>query len=65
MGIVPPLEKQPDFPRDVLGHAMTTFYAGRAEAHARKVPLPIGYYDFTSMYPTVDMQHAALGLSDM
>ncbi len=61
MGIIPPLEKQPDFPRDVLGHAMTTFYAGRAEAHVRKVPVPIGYFDFTSMYPTVDIN---MGLWD-
>ncbi len=56
MGIEKPLAKQPDYDRSILGHAMTTFYGARAECHARKVPLlPVAYYDFTSMYPTVDI----------
>jgi hypothetical protein len=55
MNVIPPLTKQPDFPRNILGHAMTTFYAGRSEAHIRKVAIPISYLDFTSMYPTVDI----------
>ena len=56
MGIRSPLEKMPNFSPEVLGHSMTTFFAGRAEAHIRRVPdIPVGYYDFTSMYPTVNV----------
>jgi hypothetical protein len=62
MGIVPILERQPDFPRDVLGYAMTSFYGGRAECHIRRVPLPVTVVDFTSMYPTVD---TLMGLWDI
>jgi hypothetical protein len=59
MGIVPILERQPDFPRDVLGYSMASFYGGRAECHIRRVALPVTVVDFTSMYPTVD---ALMGL---
>src|SRR5262249_4312297 len=61
MGIQPILERQPAFPRDVLGYAMTAFYGGRAECHIRHVPVPIVYCDFLSMYPTVN---ALMGLWD-
>lgn len=54
MGVPKPLEKQPDFPNDILGYSMTTFYGGRAEAHIRKVPVPVEHVDVTSMYPTVN-----------
>jgi hypothetical protein len=54
MGITPILTRQPDYPREILGHAMTTFYGGRAECHIRKAIVPVAYLDFTSMYPTVD-----------
>jgi hypothetical protein len=60
-GIPPILQRQPDFPRDVLGYAMTAFYGGRAECHIRHVPVPIVYCDFLSMYPTVN---ALMGLWD-
>jgi hypothetical protein len=53
MGIRPVLERQPDFPRDVLGHAMAAYYGGRAECRNRGVPVPVVYLDFLSMYPTV------------
>jgi hypothetical protein len=56
MGIRPVLERQPDFPRDVLGHWMTGYLGGRAQAHIRRVPapgVPVQYLDFLSMYPTV------------
>ncbi|MDQ6834490.1 MAG: DNA polymerase, partial [Chloroflexota bacterium] len=55
MGIVPPLARQPDFPRDVLGHAMAAYYGGRAECRIRHVPVPVVYCDFLSMYPTVNV----------
>lgn len=54
MGIVPPLARQEDFRRDVLGYAMTAYYGGRAECRVRRVPLPVAYVDFLSMYPTVN-----------
>ena len=59
MGIRPRLECQPDFPRDVLGHAMTAYYGGRAECRIRRVSVPVVYLDFLSMYPTVN---ALMGL---
>jgi len=53
MGIRPPLERQADFPKERLGQAMTAYLGGRAEVRIRRVPLPVRYVDFTSMYPTV------------
>ncbi len=53
MGIRPILERQPDFPKDVLGYAMTAYFGGRAECRARRVPVPVVPLDFQSMYPTV------------
>jgi hypothetical protein len=53
MGIRSPLERQPDFPKRVLGHAMSAYYGGRAECRIRRVPVPVVYVDFLSMYPTV------------
>lgn len=54
MGIDPILERQPDFPKRYLGHAQSAFYGGRTSAHIRKVPVPVVYTDFLSMYPTVN-----------
>lgn len=54
MGIQPILRRQPDFPRKYLGFAQSAFYGGRTSAHIRKVPVPIVYTDFLSMYPTVN-----------
>ncbi len=51
--------KQPDFPRDVLGWAMSAYYGGRAECRIRRVSVPVVYLDFLSMYPTVN---ALMGL---
>jgi hypothetical protein len=53
MGIRPILERQPDFPKEVLGYAMAAYYGGRAECRIRGVPVPVVYLDFLSMYPTV------------
>jgi len=52
MGIVPPLERWPDFPPAVLGYAMTAYYGGRAECRIRRTPVPVVYVDFLSMYAT-------------
>ena len=54
MGIVPVLERQPDFPKEYLGYAQTAFYGGRTSAHIRKQAVPVVYTDFLSMYPTVN-----------
>jgi len=54
MGIAPILERQPDFPKAHLGYAQTAFFGGRTSAHIRKVPVPVVYTDFLSMYPTVN-----------
>jgi hypothetical protein len=59
MGIRPVLERQPDFPREVLGWTMSAYFGGRAECRIRKVPVSVVYLDFLSMYPTVN---ALMGL---
>jgi hypothetical protein len=54
MGIVPVLERQPSFPKKYLGYAQSAFFGGRTSTHIRKVPIPVVYSDFVSMYPTVN-----------
>jgi hypothetical protein len=51
--VVPPLDRQPDFPAGVIGEAMAAYYGGRSECRIRRTPVPITYLDFASMYPTV------------
>jgi len=57
LGIPPILERQGEFSGgylgNYLGYAMVAYYGGRAEARIRKVPVPVVYLDFLSMYPTV------------
>ena len=54
MGIEPVLSRQPNFPKKILGFAQSAFYGGRTSAHIRKVPVPVVFTDFLSMYPTVN-----------
>jgi hypothetical protein len=54
MGVLPILERQPDFPKQYLGYAASAFFGGRTSAHIRKVAVPVVYVDFLSMYPTVN-----------
>lgn len=54
MGIEPILKRQPNFPKKYLGYAQSAFFGGRTSAHIRKVPVPVVYTDFHSMYPTVN-----------
>jgi hypothetical protein len=54
MGIKPILQRQRNFPKAFLGHAQSAFCGGRTSAHVRKVPVPVVYTDFLSMYPTVN-----------
>ncbi len=53
MGLRPFLEKNPDFPKDVLGWIMATYYGGRSEVRIRKIPVEVNLIDFLSMYPTM------------
>lgn len=52
LGVTPPIERS-GVPVDRLGQAMAAYYGGRAECRIRRVPLPVRYVDFASMYPTV------------
>lgn len=54
MGIKLILQRQRNFPKAYLGHAQSPFFGGRTSAHVRKVPVPVVYTDFLSMYPTVN-----------
>lgn len=53
MGIRPFMEKNPGFSKDVLGHVMSSFYAGRSEVHIRNFPIQTCHVDVHSMYPSV------------
>ena len=53
MGIAPILERH-TFEKRYLGYAQSAFFGGRTSAHIRKVPVPVVYTDFLSMYPTVN-----------
>jgi hypothetical protein len=46
-------QMQPDFPPEIIGHIMSTYYGGRSEVHIRREPVQVLYCDFLSMYPTV------------
>ena len=39
----------------ILGAAMVSYFGGRSEIRARKLPVPVIYCDFLSMYPTVNV----------
>jgi len=53
MGILPWCEMQPDFPTELLGFIMSSYYGGRSEVHLRRVVRQIVHLDFLSMYATV------------
>jgi hypothetical protein len=61
MGIRARSELQHDFSRELLGKAMSAYYGGRTECGIRRVPVPVVYCDFLSMYTTVN---ALMGLWD-
>ncbi len=54
MGILPVLQRQPDFPKKYLGFAQSAFFGGRTSAHIRRTAVPVVYTDYLSMYPTVN-----------
>jgi hypothetical protein len=53
MNIRPWREMQPDFPDELTGILMSTYYGGRSEVHSRRTVTQVLYCDFLSMYPTV------------
>jgi hypothetical protein len=53
MGIKPWRACQPDFPPEIIGALMSSYFGGRAEVHRRREIVPALYCDFASMYPTV------------
>lgn len=57
--VKPFLANQPDFPREVFGKIMCSYYGGRAEVRIRRQPTQVLYSDFKSKYPTVS---ALMGL---
>src|SRR4029077_15975650 len=53
MGVLPPGMKDPADP-ELMGMAMSAYFGGRSEVRIRRVPVPVTYVDFLSMYPTVN-----------
>lgn len=53
MGVKPWRDLQPEFPSELLGIIMSTYYGGRSEVHIRREITRVLYCDFLSMYPTV------------
>jgi hypothetical protein len=52
MGILPWRKVQTDFPDELTGIIMSTYYGGRSEMHWRRAIKEVLYCDFLSMYPT-------------
>jgi hypothetical protein len=53
MNIRPWRRVQPEFPNEILGAIMSSYFGGRAEIHRRREVVRTIYCDFASMYPTV------------
>lgn len=53
MGVRSWRKMQPDFPPEIIGNIMSTYYGGRSEVHIRREAVQVLYCDFLSMYPTV------------
>lgn len=52
LNLLPLRESQPDFPNELFGKIISTYYGGRSEIHYRREITRIAYCDFLSMYPT-------------
>ena len=53
LGIRPFLQNNSEFPKEILGFLMSSYYGGRTEVRIRKKPIRGSYLDFTSMYPSM------------
>ena len=54
MNVRPWIEAQADFPPELIGQILSTYYGGRSEVHIRREVRRSFYCDFLSMYPTVN-----------
>jgi hypothetical protein len=54
LGILPFLDKNPDFSNVILGYVMATYFGGRTEMIWRREIVEVFYLDFMSMYPTIN-----------
>lgn len=52
MNIRPWRECQPDFPPELIGIILSSYFGGRSEVHHRRIISEVAYCDFRSMYPT-------------
>jgi hypothetical protein len=53
MGIRPWRQVQPDFPPELTGQILITYFGGRAQVRSRKQVVEVAHCDFKSMYSTV------------
>lgn len=53
MNVLSFLKKNPQFPKRILGYAMSSFYAGRTECHIRNTIIKTCHVDLHSQYPSV------------
>ena len=53
IGILPFLDKNSEFSKDLLGKIMSAYSGGRSENRIRKTPVKTTYIDFTNMYATI------------
>jgi len=56
LGIKPFMELNPDFPNEMKGHILSSYFGGRTECMIRIQPNKVTVLDFTSMYPTITME---------
>jgi hypothetical protein len=52
MNIRPWRECQPDFPPELIGIILSSYFGGRSEVHHRRIVSEVTYCDFRAMYPT-------------
>ncbi len=62
LGVPPFMRQNKDFPSEVMGYAMVSYYGGRSDVRIRLQPVEVIYCDFKSQYPTVN---ALMGLQDL
>lgn len=53
MNVRPWRTVQPDFPPEIIGAIMSSYFGGRSEVHWRREIVQTSYCDFASMYPSV------------
>lgn len=56
------MRKHTNFPKEIIGLFMSTYYGGRSEIKLRRTPAECLYVDFKSQYPTVN---ALQGLQEL